>query len=419
MLLFGELKQNLIGAKVNKIFEPTNKDIIFNVYSNAKNYAIHFCLDSKNCRINLTTKDKANPIVAPSFCMLLRKYLTGAKLIEINTFNLERVCEFIFETKNELQDISIKKVIVEIMGSHSNFILANENNGIIDSLKHVNSEEHEIMPARKYTLPINAKNNFLKLESFNEFMKELNYTSEISIDKQISDNFVGISRSFINYILSKLKIRSTNLSNNEIEQLYNYLKEITKNFNVLHLAQFENDFFPEVDSIKTENLYNNFFLDDFYFNKETEEKFLQKRNNLLTYLSQALKKYTKRLENISKKLEECNNMEKYRIYGELVTANLYRLKNENFEKITVQNYYDNNKDITIPLDKKYTISKNASLFFKKYNKLKNTLNIVSKQKKETELELEYIESILFSIDNSKNYEDLIEIENEINESRFI
>ena len=157
--------------------------------------------------------------------MLLRKYLIGAKLIEINTFHLERVCEFVFETKNELQDICIKKIIVEIMGSHSNFILVNENNVIIDSLKHVNSEEHEIMPAHIYSLPITTKNNFLKLESFDEFIKKLNYTPEISIDKQISDNFSGISRSFINYTLSKLKIGNINLSNNEIELLYNNLKQ--------------------------------------------------------------------------------------------------------------------------------------------------------------------------------------------------
>ena len=105
-------------------------------------------------------------------------------------------------------------------------------------------------------------------------------------------------------------------------------------------------------------------------------------------------------------------MDKYRLYGELVTSNLYRFKNDNLESVIVQNYYDENKEITIPLDKRYSLSKNASLFFKKYNKLKNTLEIVSIQKKETELELEYLESILFSIDNSKTFDDLNDIEEE-------
>ena len=132
-----ELKNTIIGAKVNKIFEPTNKDIIFGLYGAGKNLALHFCLDPKNGRINLTTRTKPNPLIAPNFCMLLRKYLIGAKLININCFDLERACEFIFETRNELQDRTILKVIVEIMSSHSNFILTNENGTIIDALKHV------------------------------------------------------------------------------------------------------------------------------------------------------------------------------------------------------------------------------------------------------------------------------------------
>lgn len=109
-------------------------------------------------------------------------------------------------------------------------------------------------------------------------------------------------------------------------------------------------------------------------------------------------------------------MDTYRLYGELITANLYRFPNENLVSVTLQNYYDENKEVIITLDKRFSLSKNAAMFFKKYNKLKNTLEVVSIQKKETELELDYLESILFSIENSKTCEDLEEIEKEMVES---
>lgn len=393
------------------------KDIIFELYGAGNNLALHFCLDTKNCRFHLTTHQKPNPLVAPNFCMLLRKHLVGSKLLKINTFDLERVCEFVFEARNELQDKTIRKVFVEIMGSHSNLILTNENNNIIDAIKHVGLESHEILPARKYSLPSNSKKSFLDVDSFNAFLEIISpIDSNVTIDKQISDHFTGISRSFINYLLNSLSIPNINLTINQLECIYNELKKFATSNNLL-FKKVSNDYFP-VFSSTLGNFDNNFFLDDFYFEKETMETFLIKKNSLLMMLKEQLKKYSKRLENINNKLKDCNNMDNYRLYGELITSNLYRFSNENLEEVSVQNYYDNNNEITIKLDKRFSVSKNVGLFFKKYNKLKNTLEIVSVQKRETQLELEYLESILFSIENSKTYSDLEEIEKEMIDSKI-
>lgn len=283
------------------------KDIIFVLYSHSKNLSLHFCLDPQNCRINLTTHQKPNPISAPNFCMLLRKHLIGSKLLEIKTFDLERSCEFIFETRNELQDKTIKKVIVEVMNGHSNFILTNENGTIIDALKHVYKEEHEILPARIYSLPSNNKKSFLTLLNFEAFLTVLSpINKNITIDKQISNHFIGISRGFINKLLTRLSLPNYDLNLTKLEQLYNNIKEITDKINLgkLSFEKDEKDYFPQIIT-PSSALENNFFLDDFYSEKELYESFLVKQNSLLTKLQVYFKKYSKRLENINNKLKEC------------------------------------------------------------------------------------------------------------------
>ena len=160
----------------------------------------------------------------------------------------------------------------------------------------------------------------------------------------------------------------------------------------------------------------NFFIDDFYFDRETKETFVNYRNSILRLILDILKKYNTRLLNINSKLTECNNMEKFRLYGELITSNLYRITNKNQSSIELENYYDNNNLISIPLDIKYTANINAKNYFKKYNKLKNALAIVSKQKLETEAELDYIESIVYELNNCSSLEDVQAIFEEIHES---
>lgn len=368
-------------------------------------------------RIHLTTHSKPNPFQAPNFCMLLRKHLIGSRILSINTFDLERIIELQFETYNELKDKVIKKLYIQVMASQSNIILTNENNVIIDSLRHVSNTSLEIMPARTYELPHNPKHSFLKLTDFSEFIELVSKNSDEPIDKVLSDSFIGISRSFVQNILQSFSI-STTPNKDKLQLIYNKIKNITQNISniSLKLNSDNKDYSVYLNEYK-DNLDTNFFLDDFYSDRETKCIFIQKRNQLLSQISNQLKKYNKRLENINIKLQECQDMDKYKVYGELLTSNLYRYTSQtNLEEVKLENYYDNQKELTIPLDKKYSVSKNAERFFKKYNKLKNTLNIVSLQKKETEIELEYIQSILFSIESSTTIEELNDIESEINES---
>ena len=159
-------------------------------------------------------------------------------------------------------------------------------------------------------------------------------------------------------------------------------------------------------------------IDDFYFQKETNELFINYRNTLLNIILATLKKYEKRLINIDQKLSECKNMDKYKLYGELITANLYKIPGYNTSSITLENYYNNNSLIEIPLDKRYSPQHNANRYYKKYNKLKNALIIVGIQKQETIEEIKYIESIVYELDNSTNIKEVQEIYDEISENEI-
>lgn len=417
---------SLCGARIDKVFQPNKNEIILGLYLNKNNYALDICIDAQYCRINLTTHSKPNPQVAPNFCMLLRKNLIGLKLKNIITFDLERLIVLEFEGFDELDDIISKKLIIELMGKHSNIILLDDTNIIIDSMRHIkeNDENYrDILPHTKYNFPTSNKCSFLEVKDFEDFLKKLDPLEDFKdLPMQLSNTFNGISKGFINAIIKKSEIKDLNASN--LELIFNYINQMLNNINSLNLSfeEIKNDdgvikdyflIYKETDNSPFEL---NFFIDDFYFNKETSESFKNYRNTLLKLILNVLKKYNQRLSNINEKLIECDDMEKYRIYGELITANLYRIPNKNLDEIELENYYDNNNKILIKLDKRYLPNINAKKFFKKYSKLKNALTVVSKQKKDTLKELDYIESIVYELENSSSLDDLTEIFEEISEN---
>lgn len=405
--------QQLSGARIDKIFQPNKNTILIGFYIDGSNYLLNICIDSNNYRVHLTTHPKQNPKIAPNFCMVLRKHLLGLHIKNIITNNLERLIIIEFEGFDDVDDIISKKLIIELMGKHCNIILLDEQNIIIDSLRHINNEDgtRAIIPHIKYTYPPTTKFNFLDCLNFENFYEK------ISSNYNIYDVFNGISKSFIVASLEHLKINKLNKTT--LETLYNYLKEIIYNTdsNSLHFEIINNkkkDYFL-VEGYVSNPFPLNFFIDDFYSQKENAEEFKIYRDSILKMILDLLKKYKKRLFNIDEKLNSCNDMDKYQLYGELITANLYKIKNENISKITLENYYTN-ENICIPLDNKYNPSVNAKRYFKKYQKLKNTLAIVGLQKEETLRELNYIESIVYELENCSTVEDVSEIFEEISEN---
>ncbi len=423
--------QQLIGSRIDKVYEPNKNDIILVFYLNGVNYALNICTNAQNYRLHLTTHAKPNPKNALNFCMLLRKYLIGLRIKNIISVNLERVITIEFEGFDDIDDIITKKLIIELMGRHCNVILVDENNMIIDSLRHISSDNEltrEIVPHVKYVYPSTNKLNFLEVSNFQDFKLKLNLDFEkmhiSDLPAQISNVFNGISKSFVNHIIETLHLdTSLTIEDMTLETIYTNMKHVIDATDSLQL---------DFDTIKdtkgnikdyalcikdsSEPFRLNFFIDDYYFQKETSEEFKVYRNSVSKLILDTLKKYNKRLYNINEKLKECDQMDTYKLYGELITANLYRIKNENIDCVSLENYYDNNKMITIPLDKRYSPSHNAKLFFKKYNKLKNALLIVGEQKEETIKDLDYIESVIYELEACSTIEDISNVFEEISES---
>lgn len=405
--------QQLSGARIDKIFQPNSNNVILGFYLNGTNYALNICTNPNNYRIHLTTHPKANPKIAPNFCMILRKHLIGLHIKNVITNHLERIVTIEFEGFDDIDDIITKKLVIELMGKHCNIILLDDNHIIIDSLRHINNENstHIVIPHIKYAYPKVAKQNFLDCTNFEKFKESIDCNNPESLPICISNTFNGISKNFIKFIINKLQ--TTNL-----EKIYAYLRKIIADTDSLNLKfeVMDRDYFL----IPTENCEGafslNFFIDDFYYHKETSEELKTYRNTVLKLILSTLKKYQKRLTNINEKLLACKNMNIYQLYGELITANLYKIPNKNMNHIELENYYDNNNLISIPLDNRYTPSVNAKRFFKKYNKLKNALEIVTIQKKETLEELDYIESIIYELESATNVQEISDIFDEISEN---
>lgn len=416
--VISELNNHLIGGKINKVHQPNKDELILNIYSNSNNYNLDICINSSNCRINLTSHKKVNPINASSFCMLLRKHLIGAKIENIETMGFDRIIIIKLKTFNDLNDLVNKKIIIELMGKHSNIVLLNDKDIIIDSMRHVSSERN-ILPANPYAFPSSLKMNINEI-SKDEFIDIINKNSDFI--NTISSTFNGFSKSFIYYLINSLNITLDNLTELDIINFYDYIINLINNINSNKVTCIEFNFnnkndYTLISSENASELKVNHFLDNYYYLKENNENFENYRNNVLRIILSILKKYEKRLVNIDNKLEECQDMDNYKLYGELITANLYKIDNNtNLDTINLENYYDNNNLVAIKLDRRYSPSVNAKKFFKKYNKLKNTLEIVSKQKLETQKELQYIESVIFSLESATSITEIDDIYLEIQEN---
>ena len=400
--LIHELSTCLIGGKINKIYQPNKNEILFGIYANQSNYCLLINIDAKDYRIHLTTIQKQNPLTPPNFCMLLRKHIIGMKIKSFHTYDLERIIRIELEGYNELNDKITKELVIELMGKHSNIILLNQSCKIIDSLSHLDTSTNslrDILPTRNYIMPINSKISFLEIQDFEEFYQILlPHFEKEPIDIQISSHFIGISQSLISYLLQIHHIESTSTIKEDYHTIYTSLNKLIYSSNTICIS------------------FCNHKKEDYVITNGSKQ-FINYRNSILKLILNELKKYKKRLMNMDEKLEECNKKDQYRIYGELITSNLYQInQNTNLNYICLNNYYEDNKPIMIPLDKTISPSLNAKKYFKKYTKLKNACEIVSLQKEATKHEIDYIESMIYELETAKTISDIDNIYTEFSES---
>lgn len=420
--VIAELNNCLINGKINKIFEPNKNEVLLGIYSGGKNYCLNISIDSVNYRINLTTNTKPNPQNVLNFCMVLRKHLTGGCIKKIYSNGLERIVFIDIDCYNELNDLITKTLVIELMGKHSNIILLNANSLVIDSLRHLNKFDNstrDIFPGSKYTNIACDKLDFDSVKTFDEFYRSLdiNSNTDFSLSSILSQKYNGFGKNNIANLLEFLNISDSSTSAANLKLAYTYLKnlltELSKKAVVKETSGTKKDYFIYSDNNKEDALSVNFFIDDFYYSKEISEQFKNYRDAVLKLVLNYVGKIKDRIKNIDYKIKECDKTDLYRLYGELITSNLYRIPDYPQSEVILENYYDNNSPIKIPLDNTISPSKNAKAFFKKYRKLQNTISIVSKQKEFAEAELAYLDSIVYELSEVKTIEDVDNIYSEI------
>lgn len=401
----------LIGGKIQKIHEPDENEVLLSIYCNGLQYALSINISSNLYSVYLTTNKKVNPLIAPNFCMLLRKHLINYRINNIKTLGLERILIIELNGKDENNNIITKKLVVELMGKYSNILLLNSNDIIIDSFKHFsinNGSNRDIMPKFKYFLPTSDKIDIINFKNFKNIPKDSNLVDFFS------SHFTGISKSSVKQIITESGVPAC-IENYSL--IANSLLKLIDNIESSHVKciDFEKKDYVLTSCNDKESLQVNMYLDDFYKNKQEKEQFLTYRNTMLNFIMAKLKKISKKLSTIDERLKECSQMETYKLYGELITNYLYQIPKQRLSHIELLNYYDN-KMIDIPLDVSILPVDNAKKYFKKYNKLKNASSIVKEQKVELEKEINYLESIVYEIEISTCIEDIDLIYEEIKSS---
>lgn len=433
--IVSELNNNILDGRINKINQPEKDELILTIKSNRQQYKLLLSANPSLPLVYFTTDTFVNPMTAPNFCMLLRKHLNSAKIVSITQPDFERVIDIKIEHFDELGDICYKHLIIELMGKHSNIIFTDDNNMIIDSIKHISalvSSVREVLPGKEYFIP-KQENKICPINISLDSFIELASNSNKPVYKFLYTTFIGISPLLANEICHRSSLDSetyiNSLSKDIIEHFYNMFSrviELTSTHEYKPCIVYQNDEPIEYSSIPLTCYHNSTIceydticevLNKYYSEKAVINRIKQKsidmRHIVATSLERARKKYSLQ----EKQLNDTNKKEKYKVYGELLTTYGYNIPNGS-KNATVNNYYTG-EDITIPLDSSISPIDNAKKYFDKYNKLKRTFVALSDQIIETKNEIDYLESISNSLDIALYETDLIDIKNELVSSGYI
>ena len=437
-----ELHKKLLGGKIDKVYQPENDEVVLHIRNNKENFKLVLSCSASNPRVYLASDyKKENPINAPMFCMLFRKYIQGGNIVNVSQVDFERIIKISVESFDELKEKTTKDIIIEIMGRHSNIILTHSsNNKIIDSAKRIPpsvSRVRQILPGQTYVLPPKQdKLNPITDISLNSFVDTLS-SFDGPIFKAIYSKFLGISsviakeicfRANIDENLLVSKISSDDISKiyREFHNLFKYIKDNIYNpcmvidtsidkvldFSCINLSLFSNLSIINDDSISK-------ILENYYATKDIKDRIHQRSSDLRKSISIKLDRLYNKLNKQEKELIESENAQIYKIKGELITSYIYMIE-KGMESVEVANFYDPEyKNIKISLNTNFTPSENAQKYFKKYNKLKTAKKEITSQMEITKEEIDYLENIMLSIENCENLAELMDIREELGKVGYL
>ena len=436
-----ELEKKLEGARVDKIHQPNRDELVFAFRTREAAVKVLFSARANNPRINIMRSAVENPKQPPMFCMLLRKRLSGAKLLEIRQPQLERVLSFVFEAVGELGDRVQLTLHTEIMGKYSNVILCDKQEKIVDALKRVDaamSSQRLVLPGLTYHLPpAQDKLNMLGTSAaqLGKALRALPKNMELS--KALLSVLQGVSP----IVCRELQFQTGRGAELFIKEMteeqylrlsffYQQMKETVENeagkpymvvdkqrkpmdFSFMNPAQYG------ISAIVSEKASFSELLEDFYHERDTMERMRVKEQDILKLLSNASDRLSRKIAAQQAELEQCAKRDTLKIYGDLISANLYAME-KGAKSVRLQNFYDEAlPEIDIKLDEMLTPSQNAQKYYKEYRKAKTAEEKLTEQISIAQRELAYIDSVFESLSRAKTEQDLAEIKGELAEEGYI
>ncbi|MCM3209412.1 Rqc2 family fibronectin-binding protein [Bacillus licheniformis] len=420
-----ELNEAIRGGRIAKIHQPFKHELVFHIRANGKNRKLLLSAHPSYARVHLTNETYDNPSTPPMFCMLLRKHLEGGFIDQVEQIGMDRMMVFHIRSRNEIGDTLTRKLMVEIMGRHSNIVLTDgEKDVIIDSLKHLSpamNSYRTVLPGYDYILPP-AQNKLSPLEAETEdILRHLNF-QEGKLDRQIVDTFSGVSPLFAKEAVFRAGLANRATLPNVLTEMFSEIKSRRFQPQLVTTEDGKEYFYLlELTHIKGDNRPFHTLselLDRYYFGKAERDRVKQQAHDLERFAANEKKKNENKIKKLKKTLEQSEHAQDYQLYGELLTANLYQLKKGDKEAKVINYYDENGGEITIPLNPNKTPSENAQSYFTKYQKAKNSVEVVKEQIKLAEEEIAYFDQLIQQL-SSASPKDITEIREELAEGKYL
>ncbi|MBS4198898.1 NFACT family protein [Bacillus sp. FJAT-49732] len=422
--MVNELNSELSGGRISKIHQPYKNEIVMVVRAGRQNHKLLLSAHPSYARVQITGDTFDNPTEPPMFCMILRKYLEGAIILDIKQVDMDRIVIFDIRGRDELGDESYKQLIVEIMGRHSNIILVDkEKEKIIDSIKHIPTALNSyrtILPGSAYIYPPEQDKVNPLTATEEDILKEIDFNSG-KLDKQIVERFAGFSP-----ILSKELIFKAGLANRDtVPKTFALMMEELKNHHyepsITITDEKEQFYLFPLSHIKGEiKKFSSLseMLDRFYFGKADRDRVKQQAFDLERLMKNEKNKNETKVKKLQATLEAAEKADEYQLLGELLTANMHLVK-KGMNEISVINYYDENGgQMTIELEPRKSPSENAQSYYTKYQKAKNSVQVVKEQIEKAEDEINYFDGLLQQL-TSASTRDIEEIREELAEQGYL
>ncbi|MDU7151541.1 MAG: NFACT RNA binding domain-containing protein [Peptoniphilus grossensis] len=430
-----EINNRVIDGRIDKIYQ-NNNDLLINIRAKGQRERLFISI-SGSPRMYFSDEIFDSPQNPPAFCMLLRKHLENNQILEVSQYKMDRVIKILVKSRDELGEYSKKALIIELMGKHSNVILIDaDSKKIIDSLKRINfnlSSVREILPGLTYNPEdISEGLDPCQVDSISDLIKDSR--ENLNIKSFFLKNFTGISPQMCNEIEYRSNIDfKRNLSaltdpeiieldkifsgifktvkENDFSPIKIYREDLFKDFYSIDLESLNDKEKIKVDSISSilEEFYNSKFLRDSLGSKSKELKKIVKKN---------IEKLNRKLSNQANELNVALNREKFKVYADLISSNFYKI-GKGADSVTVENFYDEMKEIKIPLDPTLDGPSNAAKYYKKYSKLKNAASFLTEQIEIGKSEISYLQSILLNIDFAERPDEIDEIYEELEKEGYL